>query len=681
MTTTQLTKWTTTAGPRQTTAANDSISKFLWRAKQHIVLSGIVGGQERRTELYAFGSEPTPEAIDALEAIGRKYGHTITADNYRDIIAEVEQARNDLQLPVEDERISPDREQERKRQLEQDRLEREAKAAIEAAKSSACEAELRKSYPWAKQDGSDWARAAANIRKELALAFPGQKFSVRSDAYSMGNSVDIRWTDGPTTKEVEAITSKYSYGRFDGMTDSYDSDRSPEGLAVERVLGRAKYVQCHRSDSPEAMERIRQGNEWRSESGHDDQNRQWRVWCRTSFYVPTAMPEHKAVEGGKVGSYDIEKHYHTKKCRDMWLCVPVERMEDSAYQAELERAKAMAGWYSRKWGTTPGGFAFWEEQQARDFAGRSDGGENGPPNDTPPPQPYSHVVDKADKLIADLDRPRLENTPKRQREAASRMCERNKVDRIRAAALALNGMDGPPRGLRWKDFEAALATRLDSSGYYDLHDTFQYRPTDNPTYQLLQSLVDPLTGKQRQDDMRDQHYAATADIPGFFPTPPDLADEIVQRLDVPAGQLVMEPSAGNGALCDAIARAGGVPFGWEINPTLAAIAGKKYAIECDDFLEQEPQADGVEYIAMNPPFENGQAVDHIRHAFDWLRPGGKLVAIGPASLLFRSDSHHTEFREWVLDHGGKIESVEGQPFAAGLRPTGVSVCIVEMQKG
>lgn len=59
---------------------------------------------------------------------------------------------------------------------------------------------------------------SAHVKAELRKKFPGVKFSVRSDVYSL----NIRWELGPTKEQVEAITWKYKDGRFDGMTDSYE---------------------------------------------------------------------------------------------------------------------------------------------------------------------------------------------------------------------------------------------------------------------------------------------------------------------------------------------------------------------------------------------------------------------------------------------------------------------------
>jgi hypothetical protein len=93
---------------------------------------------------------------------------------------------------------------------------------------------------------NSYALAASNIRKELKNKFPGQKFSVRSSSFAGGNSVDVRWIDGPTTAEVEEITSKYQYGRFNGMEDIYEYDRDHND-----DYGSAKYVQTNRTISNE----------------------------------------------------------------------------------------------------------------------------------------------------------------------------------------------------------------------------------------------------------------------------------------------------------------------------------------------------------------------------------------------------------------------------------------------
>lgn len=63
------------------------------------------------------------------------------------------------------------------------------------------------------------AQTAKIVRTVLKEAFPKTKFSVRSKSYSMGASINIYWTDGPTAKQVDEFTDKLEGATFDGMTD------------------------------------------------------------------------------------------------------------------------------------------------------------------------------------------------------------------------------------------------------------------------------------------------------------------------------------------------------------------------------------------------------------------------------------------------------------------------------
>lgn len=84
------------------------------------------------------------------------------------------------------------------------------------------------------------AKVADIIKKRLKLAYPNVKFSVTSQTYSGGNSVDVRYTmedeSYPTTKEVEAIAKFYQGGYFDGMNDIYEYDYSKTGPTAKYVF-------------------------------------------------------------------------------------------------------------------------------------------------------------------------------------------------------------------------------------------------------------------------------------------------------------------------------------------------------------------------------------------------------------------------------------------------------------
>lgn len=93
--------------------------------------------------------------------------------------------------------------------------------------------------------------AAKNMRTELKRAFPGIKFSVTGSSFAGGCSIHVKWTDGPTAKQVDAIIDKYQYGHFDGMTDYYDYNDS----VFCEVFGSTKYTSSSRQYSDEFIAR------------------------------------------------------------------------------------------------------------------------------------------------------------------------------------------------------------------------------------------------------------------------------------------------------------------------------------------------------------------------------------------------------------------------------------------
>jgi len=87
--------------------------------------------------------------------------------------------------------------------------------------------------------------AATIARKVLREEFPGIRFSVRTA--QRGDSVDVRWTDGPTSEAVEGAIGFLEGKRFDGMTDS--TSYAPPVLYEGRIIGTHCYVFAHREYS------------------------------------------------------------------------------------------------------------------------------------------------------------------------------------------------------------------------------------------------------------------------------------------------------------------------------------------------------------------------------------------------------------------------------------------------
>jgi hypothetical protein len=135
------------------------------------------------------------------------------------------------------------------------------------------------------------AMCAAAIRVELKAAFPDVKFSVTSSTFSMGDSVNIRWTDGPAYDVIDAIISKYQYGHFDGMTDMYEYSNRVAGIP------QAKYVHAQRSMSPEVREILEPIAKGIWADAHRNEDILYRIFRKTSIPVGAKVTGLEWIEG------------------------------------------------------------------------------------------------------------------------------------------------------------------------------------------------------------------------------------------------------------------------------------------------------------------------------------------------------------------------------------------------
>lgn len=119
-------------------------------------------------------------------------------------------------------------------------------------------------------------------------------------------------------------------------------------------------------------------------------------------------------------------------------------------------------------------------------------------------------------------------------------------------------------------------------------------------------------------------------VPYLYATPADVSRRVVELADIREGMTVLEPSAGTGALIQAVT----VPVylsAVEINRVLADRIQERYPaanVYCNDFVLEERATLGTfDRVIMNPPFDHGLDIRHINHALDLLNYGGRLVAI------------------------------------------------------
>ncbi len=89
------------------------------------------------------------------------------------------------------------------------------------------------------------------VRMALKEAFPTWRFSVKTHKYSMGASINIEWTNGPTTKDVERVAGVFQGAGFDGMQDMKTYNRHT--MDGEPVSFGADYIFCRRDTTDELV--------------------------------------------------------------------------------------------------------------------------------------------------------------------------------------------------------------------------------------------------------------------------------------------------------------------------------------------------------------------------------------------------------------------------------------------
>ena len=148
--------------------------------------------------------------------------------------------------------------------------------------------------------------------------------------------------------------------------------------------------------------------------------------------------------------------------------------------------------------------------------------------------------------------------------------------------------------------------------------------------------------------------------PLLYLTPASIAEQMIRLADIEPGMHVLEPSAGTGALLDAVRRNthGVVTTAVELDAQLAA----RLRMHCDDvrqadFLQCGQELGKFHRVLMNPPFNGGCDIAHIKHAYSMLKPGGVLVAIcadGPRQ--------NAQLRPLAVSTGGCWETLPAGSF-------------------
>lgn len=129
----------------------------------------------------------------------------------------------------------------------------------------------------------------------------------------------------------------------------------------------------------------------------------------------------------------------------------------------------------------------------------------------------------------------------------------------------------------------------------------------------------------------------------FYGTPADAIDHLLGTAgiykpryagDRQYAYRVLEPSCGDGRILDALRDCQCDVVGIEYHSGRAAEArAKGHAVLTANFLEQPPTGD-FDFVIMNPPFYGRHYIKHVNHAMKFLKPGGLLVSILPATAWY-----------------------------------------------
>lgn len=155
----------------------------------------------------------------------------------------------------------------------------------------------------------------------------------------------------------------------------------------------------------------------------------------------------------------------------------------------------------------------------------------------------------------------------------------------------------------------------------------------------------------------------------FFATPAAVADELVSHAEYifpyEAPQTILEPSAGTGAIIQAVHRKWPhkIVSAYELMPENRTVL--EGISDCnilgDDFLKHDTKQK-FDCIVMNPPFKSHQDIEHVKKAYDTLEDGGALISITSNHWRFASHKIDKEFKAWLEEVDAEVNDIEPGSF-------------------
>lgn len=223
---------------------------------------------------------------------------------------------------------------------------------------------------------------------------------------------------------------------------------------------------------------------------------------------------------------------------------------------------------------------------------------------------------------------------------------------------------------------------------------------DRNMYQRVSKALDAMSGKWNRslkghlfkEDPRPmlpgflEEGALVIEKDGFFETPAAVVAQMCDLYPFSAIETpILEPSAGEGAIIRHLMNL--KPHTLSFNDFFVVeqnenrrsiLAAMGVYVVGSDFMQYTPPNQLFPTIFMNPPFEQGQDVDHVVHAFDnCLAPGGTLISVMAAGIKFRSERKYVALRQLIEQCGEIVDLPENSFKESG---TGVNTCLIILEK-
>lgn len=544
------------------------------------------------------------------------------------------------------------------------------------------------------------AMAAKAIKEELKKAFPFIKFSVTSDNYSMGDSVRIHYTDGVKLSRIEEITDKYQYGSFNGMEDIYENTNERSDIP------QAKYVNVDRRRSEDAEKTIIDILKKEVDPDFDTNKRYGENWGSQliwfKFRDMEFLPETKQDERKEVtkinGSFQIID-YSEKAIAVFGDTKPIkDQLKDLGGRFNpylTHEGNKKPGWV----------FSKIHKEQIESFltnAAHSEHTEQ--KNFNKEINLYESLKKKAESTREQAEKINTQIhgdwTSRRQRMADSQQHKQDilfKIARI-LECLSTQWQNGTiPQDLKCIKSRSDVEMFLYSSypekperfdGWYAKEYPARKKKVDlmgiknKEHYKTIESLLRDLCEIELTEEQKKQKELNeltkkihAANIPGFFPTPDHLIEQMIDISGITHVKNILEPSAGIGSICDRIKDLCDNLECCELQYTLFEFLQKKdFNVICRDIYNIEERTGFYNAIFMNPPFECREDLKQVMFCYNLLANGGRLVSIISSGTMTK------EFLSWISDKDYEIFDTEQGSFKGSFNSTGVSCKIILINK-